>query len=257
MFRHPRSTLTAAAGAALCAAPLFAHAQATVKPDGQFHYSLGAGASYASGNTSASSVNVTADAARTTEIDKLRLGGKALYTRDNHITSAENASLAAQYDRDFNPVTFGFGSADYLRDTFANILARYAVHGGVGRHVFKRDTLTFDVSAGLGYTEDRYVNAAVVDGALRNSHGRPEAVFAEESSQKLTETTNFRQKLSLLPALRSGGGYRSVFDSGLAVSMTPLLSLTVGLNYRYDSDPGVGLKHGDTLFVTGINVKID
>ncbi len=31
----------------------------------------------------------------------------------------------------------------------------------------------------------------------------------------------------------------------------------MGLTYRYDSDPGVGLKHGDTLFVTGIALKID
>ena len=243
--------------AALCAAPLFAFAQATVKPDGQFHYALGAGASYSSGNTSAASANVTAETVRTTATDKFRLTGKALYTRDNHVTTAENATLATQYDRDFNPTYFGFGSGDYLRDTFANISARVAVHAGVGQHVVKRDTLTFDISAGLGYTEDRYLNPAVVDDVLRQRYGRPEAVFAEESSHKLTETTTFRQKLSLLPSLRSGGGYRGVFDSGIAVSMTPMLSLTVGLNYRYDSDPGVGVKHGDTLVVTGLNLKID
>jgi len=39
--------------------------------------------------------------------------------------------------------------------------------------------------------------------------------------------------------------------------MTKVLSLTVGLNYRYDSDPGVGLKRGDTLVVTGISMKLD
>ncbi|MES1161478.1 MAG: DUF481 domain-containing protein, partial [Rhizobacter sp.] len=59
------------------------------------------------------------------------------------------------------------------------------------------------------------------------------------------------------PALHSGGGYRGVFDSGLAVAMTKTLSLTAGLNYRYNSDPGVGVKKSDTLFVTGIAVKID
>jgi hypothetical protein len=30
-----------------------------------------------------------------------------------------------------------------------------------------------------------------------------------------------------------------------------------GLNDRYNNDPGAGLKNGDTLFVTGISVKID
>ena len=48
-----------------------------------------------------------------------------------------------------------------------------------------------------------------------------------------------------------------MFDSGLSVAMTKTLSLTAGLNYRYNSDPGEGVKKGDTLFVTGIAMKID
>ena len=60
----------------------------------------------------------------------------------------------------------------------------------------------------------------------------------------------------LQSAARRGGGYRGVFDSGLSVAMTNVLSLTAGLNYRYNSDPGPGLKESDTLFVTGIPVKL-
>ena len=36
--------------------------------------------------------------------------------------------------------------------------------------------------------------------------------------------------------------------------MTPLCNVNLGLTYRYDSD--VGLKSGDTLFVTAIDVKM-
>lgn len=243
--------------AALAAAPLHAIAQATVKPDGQFHYALGAGASYSSGNTSAASVNVNGEGLRMSDSDKLRFGGRALWTRNEGTTTAENVSLGGQYDRDLTPLWFGFGSTDFLRDKFANISARVAVHGGIGRHVIRSDRLNFDVSAGVGYTEDRYFDAADIDGGVRKSYGRAEVLLAEESNHKWSETTSFRQKLTFYPALRSGGGYRALFDSGLAVAMTPLLSLTVGLTYRYDSDPGAGLKHGDTLFVTGIALKID
>ncbi len=243
--------------AALAAAPGVAAAQATLKPDGAFHYALGAGASYSSGNTSAASVNITGEGIRTSADDKFRFGGKALWSRDNGTTTAENVTLGTQYDHDFTPAWFGFGSADFLRDKFANISARYSLHGGAGRHVIRRDDLTWDVSAGLGYTEDRYFDPADINGRFRDRYGRLEALLAEESTHKWTESTSFHQKLSIFPALRSGGGYRGVFDSGLAVSMTPTLSLTVGLTYRYDSDPGVGLKRGDTLFVTGISVKID
>ncbi|MBC8055767.1 MAG: DUF481 domain-containing protein, partial [Rhizobiales bacterium] len=44
---------------------------------------------------------------------------------------------------------------------------------------------------------------------------------------------------------------------GLSVAMTNTLSLTAGLSYRYNSQPGAGLEKGDTLFVTGVSVKLD
>jgi len=236
---------------------LFAQAQATIKPDGQFRYALGAGASYASGNTSAASVNLSGDGVRATADSKWQFGGKANWGRTEGVTTVENLALGTQYDKDITPDWFGFGKADYLRDKPANVSTRASLFGGVGRHVVKTDTLTFDVSAGLGYTEDRYFDAADVNGEIRTRYGRAEALVAEESTHKWTQTTSFHQKLSLYPALRSGGGYRGVFDSGLSVAMTNTLSLTAGLNYRYNSDPGAGLKKGDTLFVTGISVKLD
>jgi putative salt-induced outer membrane protein len=234
-----------------------AQSQATVKPDGQFRYAFGAGATYASGNTSTSSINLDGDAVRATADDKLRFTGKALSAKTNHDTTAENLTLDGQYNRDITPLWFGLGNADFLRDRPANVSSRMSLFSGVGRHVFKTDPLTWDVSVGLGYTQDRYVNDTEVNGDLRRNYGRLEGLLAEESSHKFTPTTTFHQKLSLYPALRSGGGYRGVFDSGLSVSMTHTLALTAGLNYRYTSDPGVGVKRGDTLFVTGITLKID
>ncbi|MEO6030636.1 MAG: DUF481 domain-containing protein, partial [Burkholderiaceae bacterium] len=211
-----------------------AQAQATVKPDGQFRYALGAGVSYASGNTDASSVNLSGDGVRATADSKWQFGGKALRSRTGGATTADSLALGTQYDRDVTPTWFGFGKADYLRDEPANLAHRASLFGGAGRHLVKSATLTFDVSAGLGYTEDRYINPADVNGELRRRYGRVEALIAEESTHRWTPTTSFHQKLSLFPALRSGGDYRGVFDSGLSVAMNSTLSLTAGLNYRYN-----------------------
>lgn len=247
-----RSTLSLA-GLLLAAPTLaFAQAQATIRPDGQFRYAFGAGASYASGNTSASSVNLGGDGVKATADSKWQFGGKANWGRTEGVTTVENLALGTQYDQDITSLWFGFGKADYLRDKPANVSTRASLFGGLGRHVIRTDTLTFDLSAGLGYTEDRYFDAIDVNGAIRTRDGRAEALLAEESTHRWTPTTTFHQKLSLYPALRRGGGYRGVFDSGLSVAMTNTLSLTAGLSYRYNSDPGAGLKKGDTLFVTGI-----
>ena len=82
-------------------------------------------------------------------------------------------------------------------------------------------------------------------------------MLAEESTHKWTHEHDVPPEADAVSGAAPGGGYRGVFDTGLAVAMTPKLSLTVGLTYRYDSDPGVGFKKGDTLFVTGIALKID
>lgn len=243
--------------AALAPAIALAQAQATVKPDGEFRYALGAGASYSSGNTSAASANVAADGVRATDDNKWVFGGKALWSRSEGSTTASNVALNTQYDQNFTPLWFGFGSGDYLHDQFANISARYAAHVGVGRHMVKSDSLTFDLSAGIGYTEDRYLDPADIRGELRDNFGRAELVLAEETSYKWTPSTSLHQKLSFYPAISNSGGFRGVFDSGLAVAMTPTLNLTVGFTYRYNSDPGTGFKRGDTLFVTGIAMKFE
>lgn len=239
------------------ALPLAASAEATVKPDGQFRYALGAGGSHASGNTSATSLHLDADGVRATADSKWRFGARAAWSRENGTTSAENAAAGTRYELDITPAWFGFGDADFLRDRFANISTRFSAHGGFGRHVVRTDRTTFDVFVGAGYVHDRYVDPAVVDGELRTRYGRVEALVGEESSHKWTETTSFRQKLTLFPSLRSGGGVRTLFDSGLEVAMTPLLSLKIGVSHRYDSDPGDGFKRHDTLFTTGIAVRIE
>ena len=234
-----------------------AQAQATVKPDGEFRYALGAGASYQSGNTDASSINISGDGVRATPDSKWQFGGKALRANTDGARTAENVTLGTQYDRDVTPQWFTLGKADFLHDKLANLASRVSVFGGVGRHLVRSDALTWDLSAGLGYTHDRYIDAAVVADETRTTYGRVELLLAEESTHKWTPTTSFHQKLSVYPALSSHNGYRGVFDAGLSVSMTARLSLTAGLTYRYDSDPGEGLERTDTLFVTGIALKVD
>ena len=251
-------TALALTGATLAAPQLArAQAQATVKPDDQFRYALTAAGSYSAGNTSAASVNIDAQAMKASATDKLLFTTKAVWARSDGNVTADNLALGSEYNRDLSTNWFGLGKADYLRDRPANVATRYSLFGGVGRHMVRTDTLTFDLSVGAGYTHDHYVTQAVVNDELRDNYGRFEGLLAEESTHKWSPTTTFHQKLSLYPALRSGGGYRGVFDSGLSVAMTPVLALTVGLNYRYNSDPGAGLKKGDTLVVTGITVKLD
>jgi putative salt-induced outer membrane protein YdiY len=123
--------------------------------------------------------------------------------------------------------------------------------------MIRSDDLTFDISVGVGYTQDSYKTPVSVLGQTRGEYGRTELVLAEESSHQLTSTTKLRQKFTAYPNMTDTGSYRALLDAGISVAMTNTLSLTAGVNYRYDSDPGVGLKKGDASFVTGVSLRFD
>lgn len=245
------------AGLVVVLAPLCAHAQVTVKPDGRWRHLFGAGASLSTGNSETSSFNFNADSVRASSIDKWSFTGRAQYAKVSGETSSERFGAGTQYDRDFSPQWFGFGRLEFLRDRPANLSLRSFVGTGVGYHLFRDDTGFWDVSTGVGYTNDRFTKPTDVSGRLRSRYGRAELLLAEESSHRLTDTTKLRQKLTVLPNLEDMGTYRAEFDTAISVAMTEKLSLTAGLTYRYNSDPGEGLKRGDALFVTGVSLRLD
>ena len=254
---HCRSLIATLTSITALVAPSMSSAQVTLKPDGQWRYLLTAGANISSGNNNAGSLNLSAEGARETDDDKWTWAAKADRARSSGVDTIERYGLRSQYNRDFSVDWFGFGSGEWLRDQLANIANRYSVASGVGRHVWQDESGFFDVSVGLGYTYDRYVRSTDIAGAMRDRYGRLELVLAEESSHRLTETTNVRQKFSIYPDLRDSGKFRAVLDTGLTVAMTQTINLSAGLSYRYDSDPGTNLKKADTMFVTGVSLRFD
>ena len=237
--------------------PLLAQAQVTQKPDGQWRSLFTAGASIATGNTDAKSASLGADLIRLTASDKWEFNGAGQYARSDGATTADRQAFTGLYNRDITPKGYGFGQLDLVRDIPSDIASRITPSTGLGYHAVKKPDQTFDLSAGLAYTWDRYRTPQVVEDELRNRYNHLELLFAEESNNKLTDSTTFKQKLTLYPSISQGDGVRSVFDAGLSVAMTRQLALTATLSHRYDSQPGEGLKKNDTLFVTGVSLRFD
>ncbi len=233
------------------------HAQTPPTADGNWRGTLGAGATLTSGNTRSSAVSINGEAVRQTADDKLRFYGTSLYGKVNGDTTANLWRLGGRYDHDINPRLFAFGGLDFERDKIGNLKLRSSLGGGLGLHVIREPQTTFDIFGGLGYVTDKYYAPISVAGDLRSRYSRPELLLGEESTHKLSANTSFRQRLVVYPNLDDRGEYRSVFDAGLAVAMSSKLSLTVGLQNRYNTDPGIGVKKSDTLFITGIAMKID
>lgn len=249
-----RSVSIIALAASACTLAL---AQATVKRDGQFRAALGLGASMSSGNTDATNLSLTGDAVRVTDQNKISLYGNAQYARSEGVTTSEQVRLGGRYDHNIGSAYFAFGGLDFERNKFSNLKLRSQLSGGLGWHVVKSPTTTFDVFGGLSHTSDDYFNPTVIDGQSRGSYDYMGLLLGEESTHKLSETTSAKQRLALVPNLKSNGEFRANWDAGLAVAMSKALSLNVGVSVAHNSDPGPGRKSTDTLLTTGISVKFD
>ena len=252
-----RPPVRQAAFCALAIAPLLAHAQVTQKPDGQWRSLFTAGASVATGNTDAKSASLGADVIKLTTMDKWSLTGSGQYARSDGATTADRLGGSAIYSRDITPEWFGFGQLDLLRDAPSDLKLRTTLGSGLGYHVVKKPDQTFDISAGAAWTVDRYNHPQLIDDEVRSRANHAELLIAEESNNKLSDSTTFKQKLTVYPNLSDTDGVRTVFDAGLSVAMTKQLALTATLSHRYDSQPGEGLKKNDTLFVTGVSLRFD
>jgi putative salt-induced outer membrane protein len=243
---------------ALAVLPHAANAQVTTKPDGVFRSLFGAAASVSGGNTNATTVTLTGEAVRQTDRSKWGMAGRLFYARGEEGTTAASGALSTQYDQDLiNNDYFGVGKVDYMRDRPSNIDSRVSTYGGVGRHLVRNDRNIWDVFAGIGYAEDRFVAPVDVGGEMRTRYGRTEGVVSQSSNHKLTPSATVRQKLEWYPNLRARGEHRAVADLGLSVAMTESLQLTTGLLYRYTTDPGAQVKNYDVLFLTGVSVRFD
>lgn len=233
------------------------YAQATVKPDGQWRALLTLGGSYASGNSNTASINLDGEAVRATAADKWLIHARALYSTSDNDTTAEQGSVGTRYDRTLDEQWFAFGQFIGTRDRPANLNLRASTSTGGGWHLMKTETLTWDALFGAAYTYDRYVTAKLIADRMRQQYGRVEGVLGEESIDNLTDKAKFHQKISLFPNLSHLQSSRAEFESSLSAPLTNSLSLTASLIYRYDNDPGPGLSRHDTLFVTGVSLRMD
>ena len=247
---------TAVAGAALAAAGS-AGAQATVKEDGQWRAALGASYTASGGNTRSTTLSAMADAVRATSADKTSLYASALYGSTQGTKTADLWRLGAKHDRNLSSQLYVFGLLEGERDDIANLSSRGTLGGGAGWKFVNTDALKFEVFGGVGYVSERYQAPRLIDGAVRTSYGYATLLAGEESVHKLGQSTTARQRLTVYPNLSNRGEYRATWDAGLAVPASQALSLTAGVNLKYNSDPGSGVKRTDTLVTAGIQVKFD
>ncbi|MFT7721844.1 MAG: DUF481 domain-containing protein [Roseateles sp.] len=220
------------------------------KADGLWHGGVSVGGAFSSGNNDSRTLAANADASRVTAQDKISLYGIANYGRNEvdgvKTTTADLLRLGGRYDFNLGPQWFSFGAAEGETNKVGGVRDRYNLSGGVGYHLLKNDTHSWDVFGGVGYTDTRFTDHSRVHGA--------QALLGEESGHKLSDTTTLKQRLVYYPG---GGdlGSRATFDASLATQVSGGWTLNTGLSSRYASRVPAGTKKTDNLLTVGFGYK--
>ncbi|QPF74750.1 DUF481 domain-containing protein [Roseateles sp. DAIF2] len=225
--------------------------------DGAIRATVGLAASLASGNSSASNLNLNADLVRATDTDKVSLYGRVQRAKANRATTDEQLRAGLRYDHDLSPRTFVYVGGELEHNRLANLDHRRQFGGGLGYHLIRNEAHSFDLFGGLSHTRDKYLNPALIDGEVRDAFAYASVMLGQESTHQISPSTSAKQRLMLQPNLKSRGEYRANWDADIAVAINSTLSLTVGVAVTHNSEPSPGRKPTDTLLTTGIAVKFD
>jgi putative salt-induced outer membrane protein len=235
-------------GAALAGLCVAAPAQSP--PDGRWHGDISIGGAASPGSTSATTINLRAEASRTTDIDKLGLSALVNDGRSkaNGVTtrSADLARVCGRYDRNLNEHYFVFGGGEVETNKVGGVSSRRNANVGAGWHVWRSDTLTWDLFAGPGYATTRFT-----DGSRRAG---VEWLVGEESSHRLGESAHFKQRLVLYPA-GGGNGSRATFDANLTTAISGVWTFNTGWALRHTSKVPAGSPKTERVLSFGVGYK--
>jgi putative salt-induced outer membrane protein YdiY len=217
---------------------------------------LDTGLSLTRGNSATLAFSLSAKAARLTKRDKISVYSTAIYASDDTTPPSRTTAHAIRggIRGDFNVSErwFVFGLADFEYDQFQDLNLRNVLGGGLGYHVIKRATTTFDLFGGGDYEQEYFSATTTFPTGLTRKTG--EVLAGEELNMKLNDRFALTEKVSLFPNISDSGQYRFQFDATAATKLKTWLSWQITFSDRYLSNPLPGLKGNDELLSTGLRL---
>jgi putative salt-induced outer membrane protein YdiY len=208
------------------------------------------GLALARGNSDTTNLALGFNAARPTTTDKWTIQAASIYstsvTNGVSSTSANSFGGFIRYDHNLTPKLFVFGLFAGLYDHAQDLNERISPSGGLGYHAIATKVTTLDLLGGFGYTYENY-STGLTNNLLN-------ATIGDEFKHNFTPNTSVSQDFYFFPYLNDNGGYRGIFDFGLATKFYRAITWNLNFTDRYNSKPVAGKKNNDVLFTTGLGL---
>lgn len=176
----------------------------------------------------------------------LELGADATYGESKGTKNSEATHGFAQFSRLLSDRAYGFGRADALHDSVADVEYRLSLSPGAGYHFIQTDRLKLRAEAGPGFVMEH-------QGAKTTEYAT--ARFAEMLKFKLTERARLWQSVEIQPQLDHLKNFTVKAELGVEADLTQRWSLRSFVQDNYDHEPAAGRKKNDVRLVTALACK--
>ena len=208
------------------------------------------GLALARGNSDTTNLALGFNAARPTTTDKWTIQATSIYSKSKtdgvSSTTANAFGGFIRYDRNLTKKLFAFGLFTGLYDHAQDLNERVSPGGGLGYHLIATPVTTLDLLGGFGYTYENY-STGVTNNLIN-------ATIGDEFKHKFAPNITVSQDFYFFPYLNDNGGYRGVFDFGLASKLYRAITWNLNFTDLYNSKPVAGKKNNDVLFTTGLGL---
>ena len=221
-----------------------------VKPDPDSFWkgwvgSLEFGLNGSDGNSESVSMRAAANAKRETSEMVTTLGISYVYGTQDGDKNLEHGEFNARNDWKIGSPwrVFTIGKVEY--DTFQDWEWRVSLFGGVGYEFMKTDNTLLLGRIGLGATKEFKTSKQRIE---------PELDIGLDWEHKIDDRQKFFVNADYYPSLHRFTDYRAQLKAGYEVLVDPKnnLSLKLGLEDRYNSNPGAARKKNDVLYFATI-----
>jgi putative salt-induced outer membrane protein YdiY len=212
------------------------------------------------GNSETKNLNIAFNSTRKGFHDKLTLYTNSIYatndlpTASPH-TTANSIGGGVRYDHDFAARVFGFVNGDFYHDDLQHLDLRSTAGGGLGWHVIKRDSTTFDLLAGINYTHEGYsaFTDSTGDMVAAETHSLAGLTLGDSFMRKIGKSTVITQSFFIYPDLTDTGQYRGTFNFGTVTKLNKWLGWQNSFADVYVSNPPPHTRENDLQISTGLN----
>jgi putative salt-induced outer membrane protein YdiY len=204
------------------------------------------------GNSQASSLSFTFAAdGPINESQTMMWANKAvyLYGEMEGETSVENLLLSSRIDWLHTDRFYSYYELQGIRDRFKNHGARLLPAGGAGYKLIATEKVTLGLDGGLSFVFTKYYDTGDTDNFTALKLG-------EQLVWKITETSEFNEKLEVLPKLSDFGWYFLRLEANLVAALAKSWSIKLTFIDSYDNHPvGLGIRKNDVAFIAALSRK--